>query len=62
MTSVRESEALLEAATAVLARWDTPNWKDAGPTAELMSTLRTAVDAARTSANPTPAPKGTSDV
>ena len=34
----------VEAAKAVIERWDTPNWKDAGPTADVISRLRKSVD------------------
>lgn len=38
---------LLEAAAAVVARWDTPNWKDAAPTGEVIARLRAAIAKAR---------------
>lgn len=38
---------LLEAAAAVVARWDTPNWKDAAPTGEVIGRLRAAIAKAR---------------
>ena len=34
---------LLEAAKAVVARWDTPNWKDAEPTAAVIGRLRAVI-------------------
>ena len=34
---------LLDAAQAVIARWDTPAWKDAEPTARVIARLRYAV-------------------
>lgn len=34
---------LLEAAQAVVARWDTPLWKDAPATAESINALRAAI-------------------
>lgn len=34
---------LLRAARAVLAQWDTPNWKLTEPTGKLIADLRTAV-------------------
>ena len=33
-------DELLEAAKAVVTRWDTPNWKDAEPTAAVIGRLR----------------------
>ncbi len=41
-----QSENLIGAAKAVLAQWDTPNWKLTEPTAKLMADLRKAVDEA----------------
>ncbi len=38
---------LLEAAAAVVARWDTPSWKDAAPTGEVIARLRAAIAKAR---------------
>ena len=35
---------LVEAAQAVVDRWDSPNWKDEAPTAEFIGRLRKAVD------------------
>ena len=43
----REMLELLEAAAAVVARWDTPNWKDAAPTGEVIARLRAAIAKAR---------------
>jgi len=37
-------EALIAAAEAVIARWETPLWKDAEPTAEVIYRLRDAVE------------------
>ena len=34
---------LLEAAKAVVTRWDTPNWKDAEPTAAVIGRLRASI-------------------
>lgn len=34
---------LIEAAQAVCDRWDSPNWKDEAPTAELIGKLREAI-------------------
>lgn len=45
-----QSETLIAAAKAVLAQWDTPNWKLTEPTAKLMADLRKAVDEAALSA------------
>jgi len=42
-----EWQALIEAAAAVVARWDSPTWKDAPATAEYIATLRAALDAVR---------------
>lgn len=39
----REREALIEAAKAVVERWDQPSWKDAEPTAAVIYRLRNAV-------------------
>jgi hypothetical protein len=39
----RERNELLRAARAVLARWDSPSWKDTAPTAEVMGELRKEV-------------------
>ena len=36
----RQRDELLEAAKAVVTRWDTPNWKDAEPTAAVIGRLR----------------------
>lgn len=38
---------LLAAAQAVVDRWDTPQWKDAEPTAEFIGRLRAALAASR---------------
>ena len=35
-----QRDELLEAAKAVVTRWDTPNWKDAEPTAAVIGRLR----------------------
>lgn len=43
---VAENERLLElldAAKAVVARWDTPNWKEAEPTAAVIGRLRAII-------------------
>ncbi|MCE5253326.1 MAG: hypothetical protein LLG45_03805 [Actinomycetia bacterium] len=42
-----ENARLREAAAAVVARWDSPTWKDAPATAEYIATLRAALDAVR---------------
>lgn len=34
---------LREAAQALIARWDTPGWKDAAPTANFVEALRDAL-------------------
>ena len=34
-----QRDEMLEAAKAVVARWDTPNWKDAEPTAAVIGRL-----------------------
>jgi hypothetical protein len=39
-----ENKRLREAAQAVVDRWEQPNWKDAGPTAEFIYRLRDALD------------------
>ena len=36
----RQRDELLESAKAVVTRWDTPNWKDAEPTAAVIGRLR----------------------
>ena len=36
----KQRDELLEAAKAVVTRWDTPNWKDAEPTAAVIGRLR----------------------
>ena len=41
---VASQRELLDAAKAVVARWDTPSWKDVGPTADYINRLRNAVD------------------
>ena len=46
-TQAHESTALLAAAQAVVDRWDTPNWKDAEPTAVVIHRLRAAIEASR---------------
>jgi hypothetical protein len=35
-----QRDDLLAAAKAVVERWDTPSWKDTGPTAEVIGQLR----------------------
>ncbi len=40
-------DALVEAAQAVVARWDSPKWKDEAPTADAINTLRAALALAR---------------
>ena len=42
-SAIRQLSALREAASAVVARWDTPLWKDAAPTAEVIDKLRKAL-------------------
>lgn len=44
-----EWQALIEAAVAVVARWDLPAWKDAPATAEYIHALRAALDAVKDS-------------
>jgi predicted lipoprotein len=46
---------LRTAAAAVLARWDSPQWewRQHGPTADLMADLRAAIDEALKVATPT---------
>lgn len=39
-----ETASLRTAAQAVLDRWDSPRWKDAGPTADVMADLRKALE------------------
>ena len=41
----RERDQLLEAAKAVVARWDMPSWKDTEPTAVVIYKLRDAIHA-----------------
>ena len=43
----RERDELIEAAQAVICRWETPLWKDVPPTGEYIYRLRDAVAAAR---------------
>ena len=40
-----ERDALIEAAKAVVERWDQPSWKDTEPTAGVIYRLRNAVEA-----------------
>ena len=40
MELTKQRDELLEAAKAVVTRWDTPNWKDAEPTAAVIGRLR----------------------
>jgi len=37
---------LIDAAKAVVARWDSPDWKDANHTADYISALRKAIEEA----------------
>lgn len=39
-----DADRLVRAARAVLARWDSPGWKDTAPTADVMAELRKAVE------------------
>lgn len=39
-----EKSELIAAAEAVIARWETPKWKEAGPTAEAVYKLRDVVE------------------
>ena len=39
MELTKQRDELLEAAKAVVTRWDTPNWKDAEPTAAVIGRL-----------------------
>ena len=41
----KERDILLEAAKAVVARWDMPSWKDTEPTAVVIYKLRDAIHA-----------------
>jgi hypothetical protein len=43
-----EYEAVLSAGEALIARWDSPLWKDLPHTAEYIEDLREAITAART--------------
>ena len=40
---IASAPELLEAAQQVVARWDTPNWKDARHTGEFINLLRAAI-------------------
>jgi len=42
----QQRDDLLAAARAVVERWDTPSWKDAVPTGEVIGHLRRAIAAA----------------
>jgi hypothetical protein len=42
-----QAERLADAAGAVIARWDTPKWKDAEPTAKVISRMRKELAAYR---------------
>jgi hypothetical protein len=42
-----ELAELIEKAEAVIARWETPNWVEAEPTAETIYLLRDAVEMAK---------------
>jgi hypothetical protein len=42
-----QAERLADAAGAVIARWDTPSWKDAEPTAKVISRMRKELAAYR---------------
>lgn len=44
----RERDQLLEAAKAVVARWEMPSWKDTEPTAIVIYRLRDVVEAMST--------------
>ena len=44
-TNGREKGDLAAAAQAVVDRWDTPNWKDVEPTADVINRLRKALTA-----------------
>jgi len=39
------AELIVEKATALIARWDQPSWKDTAPTAGFINALRNAVEA-----------------
>ena len=43
VAEVERLRELLEAAKAVVTRWDTPNWKDAEPTAAVIGRLRAII-------------------
>ena len=45
LSSPQTPADLIDAARAVIARWDTPAWKESEPTAEVIDRLRMAVDA-----------------
>ena len=57
MTQVK----LIEAAKAVIARWDTPRWKDAKHTADYIYSLRDAVNAAELASQAQPTPSQSID-
>ena len=42
MAEAPKYHRLVKAAIAVVERWDSPNWKDAEPTAKVMNDLRAA--------------------
>jgi hypothetical protein len=42
-TLAKDRDDLLAAAKAVVERWDTPSWKDAVPTGEVIGKLRRAI-------------------
>lgn len=44
-SSLARLQSVYEAAKYVVARWDTPLWKNVAPTAEFMNALRTALTA-----------------
>lgn len=44
--TIAKLAALSEAAKAVVARWDSPKWKDEKPTAEYIGRLRAALEMA----------------
>lgn len=47
LTTLRkENERIRIAAQAVIDRWDSPKWKDAEPTADVIARLRDAIDKA----------------
>lgn len=44
---LQQQDELLEALEAIVARWDTPAWKDVESTAEVVNRARAAINKAR---------------